>query len=802
MQTLYRVIKSRIKSLFIAHWVLIGLVGCGGGGGSTNSLLDTIPPVITLLGNNPLNLVVGENFVDPSASALDDVDGDLTSAIQSNTNINNTVAGSYSITYSVSDKAGNNTIVSRTVIVNETEIIYEDAEEGSIEDWSIFDNDPIGASISNVFDSELGSRVIEFFGDGTRNGYELREQLSDGSFVDWDNTSNTIIEWKMKYSENFKVIVKVDTINGVRYLTYANYPGSSTSSKIWYNISDEHITGSWQTISRNVSADIQSRQLNNKLTQIDAIQIKGSGRVDDIKTSGSYEDPIIFLNGSSRVNINLGEAFIDSGATAYDSVDGDLTTSIVSTSTVNINVGGSYTVSYSVTDSSGKSASISRIVDVFDPAADTVYEDAEDGSIGGWTIKDSDPGGATISNMFDTDKNSFVISLNGTSLDNQFHLRNADLTDWNNRTNESIQWSMKFSEPFEVEVQVLTLMGVRNIIYNDAVVDQSGSGTNIYYGLTSAASDGTWQTFTRNLSQDLETAQSGNKLISIMGFSVRGSGSFDDIITKGLHTYTPLTRTGYIKRSNQDAQNLGDLEAIRYVGSDNSLVIGDDDGHLVYSLDLTTETVAEIKNDDQFGEYTQANPNPDSLDLNCNFNENTGETLGFCDPEAIAYDPVNDEMFIFTGNHPGELATFKLGRANTNDNFSVTGWKRVFLEYTSAIVINNQFYVSIVDPLTGNAQLVSYDWETDTIGSPVFTTAYKIEDTAFDNGVLWILTAPDMLYKIRFSDMEILGSFDMRTYRINDPRGVEVVNGILYIGDGYDFRTDDLKHAIHKFVIP
>jgi len=50
--------------------------------------------------------------------------------------------------------------------------------------------------------------------------------------------------------------------------------------------------------------------------------------------------------------------------------------------------------------------------------------------------------------------------------------------------------------------------------------------------------------------------------------------------------------------------------------------------------------------------------------------------------------------------------------------------------------------------------------------------------------------------------MQILDVYDMRAYDINDPRGVEVVGNKLYIGDGYDFRTDVLKHAIHIFELP
>jgi hypothetical protein len=45
------------------------------------SIADTTAPVITLVGDNPLELNNGDTYTDPGATASDDVDGDLTSSI-------------------------------------------------------------------------------------------------------------------------------------------------------------------------------------------------------------------------------------------------------------------------------------------------------------------------------------------------------------------------------------------------------------------------------------------------------------------------------------------------------------------------------------------------------------------------------------------------------------------------------------------------------------------------------------------------------------------------------------------------
>ncbi len=78
---------------------------------------DKIAPVITILGNNPVAINLGAEYVDYGATAIDETDGDITSAIISSSNVNTAVAGSYAVLYSVSDKAGNNTTDTRTVDV-------------------------------------------------------------------------------------------------------------------------------------------------------------------------------------------------------------------------------------------------------------------------------------------------------------------------------------------------------------------------------------------------------------------------------------------------------------------------------------------------------------------------------------------------------------------------------------------------------------------------------------------------------------------------------------------------------------
>ncbi len=73
----------------------------------TCPIVDTTPPVLTLLGGTPIEISVGSTFNDPGANATDNIDGDITANIISSGTVDTAIPGSYDITYNVSDAAGN-----------------------------------------------------------------------------------------------------------------------------------------------------------------------------------------------------------------------------------------------------------------------------------------------------------------------------------------------------------------------------------------------------------------------------------------------------------------------------------------------------------------------------------------------------------------------------------------------------------------------------------------------------------------------------------------------------------------------
>ena len=173
---------------------------------------DTVAPVITLLGNATMNIMVGDTFTDPGATATDDVDGDITASIVvAGDIVDVNTAATYTITYNVSDAAGNAaTEKTRTVIVAATPgttgaYIYATSETVTIP--SLIDNWGSGTTI-----------VSDYSGDAT---YNPSIQLTSGTA--WGDVSAlaftemeagilsnySTLEFKIKTSDYTTIRVKV-----------------------------------------------------------------------------------------------------------------------------------------------------------------------------------------------------------------------------------------------------------------------------------------------------------------------------------------------------------------------------------------------------------------------------------------------------------------------------------------------------------------------------------------------------------------------------------------------------------------
>ena len=265
---------------------------------------DVTAPELRLNGDATITMAVGTEFVDPGYTATDDYDGDVTSKVVVSGSVDNSKAGTYELTYTASDTAGNTTSKKRT-------IIFEKLGNLEISLGSIVDGvtPQISLKGSNPYCMVKGGTYIEPGATATDN--------VDGNITDKIAVTNKVTGNLMGA---FRIVYKVEDSSGNEAIAYR-------AVIVTTSCPDE-----------NSPANV----------------------VNDL--------PVITLIGKNSVIINVGSNYVDLGATAYDKIDGDITRKIVTdTSNVKTNVPGIYKVYYSVTNSNGKKASITRTVTVKNP---------------------------------------------------------------------------------------------------------------------------------------------------------------------------------------------------------------------------------------------------------------------------------------------------------------------------------------------------------------------------------------------------------------------------------------------------
>ena len=159
---MFKLKKQNLSSLFTAFSFLL-LSACGGGGddGETTPpvVIDTTPPVITITGDNPITIDFNSVYSDAGATASDETDGDLTSSIIVESNVDTSSVGNYIVSYSVSDAAGNSSSTDRSV-----EVVDANAPE-----ISIIGNNPESVELASSYSDAGATALDDVDGDITAN---------------------------------------------------------------------------------------------------------------------------------------------------------------------------------------------------------------------------------------------------------------------------------------------------------------------------------------------------------------------------------------------------------------------------------------------------------------------------------------------------------------------------------------------------------------------------------------------------------------------------------------------------------
>ena len=195
------------------------------------NIINTIPPIITLLGISPLPLYLGTSFVDPGATAVDILNNSIIPTVSGIINPNN--SGYYNLTYTAIDNSNNTSTIVRPIIVSDKTPIYRFALIDTNSDSNLYRgrvlkfNTSILSSISNNWTMELW--CFHYF--SIYNGGILTTEYNSGnnSFYPPSNSNNLPINGGFTDTtlftlvNNNSTIFKLNYANGVTCDLYTSF---------------------------------------------------------------------------------------------------------------------------------------------------------------------------------------------------------------------------------------------------------------------------------------------------------------------------------------------------------------------------------------------------------------------------------------------------------------------------------------------------------------------------------------------------------------------------------------------------
>lgn len=207
----------------------------------------------------------------------------------------------------------------------------------------------------------------------------LRVASSYGSFTNTACGVNTVGEY-----EDYGLILANDNAPPVITLTGADtlyVEKTGTIGGCWAEVAGSTYKAEDPTEGNLTSKVVLTSDLDCTIPGIYSIEFNvtdasGNSAVPKRRTIYVVLDrtaPTLTLNGKAIEEVEQCGTFTDPGAVATDAVDGNLTTAIVVTGSVNTAVVGDYTLTYTVKDAQGNTSSKTRIVRVKDTKNPGIY---------------------------------------------------------------------------------------------------------------------------------------------------------------------------------------------------------------------------------------------------------------------------------------------------------------------------------------------------------------------------------------------------------------------------------------------
>jgi hypothetical protein len=315
---------------------------------------DTIPPVISLIGKDTVFSEIGRYYYDAGATALDNVDGDLSSRLLTLNSVDSTYEDTNFVYYTVSDSKGNKAIKKRVVIIT------VDVTPPLL---SLKGADTVYIEVYNSY-KDAGVNYFDKI-DGTN----LRIDTLD--IVDTSHLGLYYYVYKVSDSKGNSALIQrvvnvVDTLSPV--LNFTN--GKKEIVEVYepYQDNDLVVKDNYDSIF-SIIRDVPFEFRDNTPKKLDTFDITytvtdNSGNSSRIARTVYVEDtiaPLLKLKGQDSVFLEKDAAYTDAGYTVSDNYDPAPKVSR-SGSFKNSKSDGTYSLSYTASDQSGNRNTVSRII--------------------------------------------------------------------------------------------------------------------------------------------------------------------------------------------------------------------------------------------------------------------------------------------------------------------------------------------------------------------------------------------------------------------------------------------------------
>ena len=330
----------------------------------TVTVIDNLPPSITLQGGTPAAHECGSPFTDPGATANDACAGDLTANINRTGSVDGSTTGQYTLGYTVTDPSGLTANTQRVVNVNDTlapQLTLVGSASQVVECGPGY-QDP-GATSADACAGNLDSQIQV---SGAANSQVVGNYTVGYTVADTAGNTAGPLTRAVQVRDTQPPVVTVNGPLDQQFDCGSTYvdPGATASDVCAgavpvtaTRMGNANQPGTFTIIYQ--ATDPSNNQATSPVTRTVHVN-------DDLA-------PTLVLVGPAVQRLECGSSFTDQGARANDACFGDLTSAITVSGTVNTGMPRDFTLLYNVTDGAGNSAqSVSRTVEVRDTLLPTI----------------------------------------------------------------------------------------------------------------------------------------------------------------------------------------------------------------------------------------------------------------------------------------------------------------------------------------------------------------------------------------------------------------------------------------------